>query len=519
LTAHSLRWILLDEGAGALDFEEKPGMEAREQHSATPTQEPPEEAKSPEEIALELGPFNPPPDFRFGEEFDSAPPRPIPPRLKQGSYTRQWRQRAWASLTAAAACYFFSLDRFTQELSYYVLALGYLGWAGTAILAFLSAAALHRLLTGGRFSYVRNGIPVVARVLESTVHLKGNQRAQSFGFATLVEYRHPETGQWTRQWTRTHPVDSAAKVSRYSTSVRAGDYVTVVACPGKFEKSLALYGYLGLDPDQDFIRKDGRPVEAPPTWVVLGVMLLVAALMGAAVLFLYAIEFLVPEGGSFTLAGIVAGAGVVAGGLAGAVLRRRKSASPAEEDRGRGRRRLKRLGVGSFFGAFAGLLVAVSLNAGLDRSPPSFRDIEVVKFWQETWYPLFVRQYQIEYVEKDGGKRKKISARLETMRSFSLGLGVIEVGKGWLGMEWVRGIHPLGLRPLEAGEPEGKNAITLELKTPGDRPQSLVLKPVLSLGEGKSLEPSDWLTERVRKVAERRSKDGEAAEEAERGGE
>ena len=42
---------------------------------------------SDEDIAKSLGPFDPPADFDPGPEFEGDVPRPIPKRLKSGSYT------------------------------------------------------------------------------------------------------------------------------------------------------------------------------------------------------------------------------------------------------------------------------------------------------------------------------------------------------------------------------------------------------------------------------------------------
>ena len=93
--------------------------------------------------------------------------------------------------------------------------------------------------------------------------------------------------------------------------------------------------------------------------------------------------------------------------------------------------------------------------------------MEVEEYWQVTHTPLFVREYQIEYRELGGNETRKQPSRVEQMLRFEgSNLGVIEIGAGACGLQWVRQIHPLRwvrlddgpaphLRPLIAELPDG----------------------------------------------------------------
>src|SRR5688500_18310060 len=90
---------------------------------------------SPEALAARLGPFAPPAGFTLGEEFDPPAPRPIPAILKRGSYRRRADRRSLTLLVFGALCSIYSSTRIVQELSYYLLPLGYLEWIGYGLSA------------------------------------------------------------------------------------------------------------------------------------------------------------------------------------------------------------------------------------------------------------------------------------------------------------------------------------------------------------------------------------------------
>ena len=94
-------------------------------------------------------------------------------------------------------------------------------------------------------------------------------------------------------------------------------------------------------------------------------------------------------------------------------------------------------------GLMGGYLLVTFVNSGLDRSPPEYREFEVVNFWEETHDAVF-RTYEIEYQPLQGGKTQKYPARHEEMRPFLASMaGVAEVHHGYLGLPWVRHLYPM----------------------------------------------------------------------------
>jgi hypothetical protein len=445
----------------------------------------------------------PPPGGAFAEhrlepELAPAPPRPVPAVLLAGSYERRWRQRAFSGLVLAASMIALARLEVLAELSYYILALQYLDWIGLGILAIVAGSAIPHLFRRGRYRYVREGIPVAARVLACEHVLLGHKDFPSFAFAVHVEYRNPETRALETQWVRSGNIGAAAAANRHALPIRPGDQVTAVGLPGRFAKTLQLYGFLGLHPDVDYILKDGRPVREMPALAVLGISAGIVALLGLVLAVLYVVQFLAPidnhapallgAGGGAALAALLALISLWAGS--------RKAALGLTA----AQRWLAPLAF-AVLGGMAGFVGASGWNAGLDRSPVNLREVEVVNLWQETWYPLFVRRYEIEYRELEGGGKRKHPARVEEMAGFRLGFGVIDVASGALGMPWVRGMHPIVLAPLEPGDPPEKAVISATVESPDGEPRELGLKPMVRLGDGSLLEPSPALAARIREAA------------------
>jgi hypothetical protein len=430
-------------------------------------------------------------------ELAPAPPRPIPSVLLGGSYERRWRQRAFSGLVLAAGMLALSGLGLLVELSYYVLALQYLDWIGFGLLALVAASAVSHLLRRGRYGYVRDGLPVAARVLACDRVLLGHKDFPSFAFAVQVEYRHPETRALETAWIRSGHIGAAASAHRYALPIRAGDQVTAIGLPGRFTKSLTLYGFLGLHPDVDYVLKDGRPVREPPALVVLGISAGIVGLLALLLAGLYVVQFLQPIG---NVAPAAWGAGAGAGLALVLALVLPWARSSGADGRSRAQRWMARFAF-AVLGSLTGFIGASAWNAGFDRSAMDIRDVEVVNLWQETWYPLFIRRYDIEYAELVGGEKRKHPARVEEMAGFELGFGVIDVGRGALGMEWVRGIYPVVLTPLLPDDPPEKAIFSATVDSPDGARKVIGLKPVVRLPAEKLLDPSPALAARIREAA------------------
>jgi hypothetical protein len=91
---------------------------------------------------LDVDSFAPPADFEYGSEFSAEPPRSLPDFVRRSRYVRARHATAWTLLTIGSVCWATKQLPFVQELSWYLLPLGYLNWIALALLAL---AAFYRL--------------------------------------------------------------------------------------------------------------------------------------------------------------------------------------------------------------------------------------------------------------------------------------------------------------------------------------------------------------------------------------
>ncbi|MHC4477636.1 MAG: hypothetical protein ACYTEL_18475 [Planctomycetota bacterium] len=382
-----------------------------------------EQVPEPEKIAAELGPFTVPESFSFEPEFEPATPRPIPRQLRQGAYETKLNQVTYVAFMVGLVCVGLSLFGFMKELGYYILPIGYLSWIGYGLMALAATLRIVHYLRSGLYEYVRTGLPLAARVLQTAKQL-GPSEASEVKFLSLLEYKHPETNQTAYETVASPQVATTFKPEAYSTTLKAGDYVTAVYLPGKLEKSLQIYGYLGLNPEVDFIRKNGKRIKEHVSLAkTLGITALIVAVFALLIAVIYAIEFLVPiESNPWHFAAAVAGGALLVGVLSLAVSLRKRSD---------GKKTLKPLlkvfVAGAVGGVFVTLVLVLLVNSVFDRSEPEYRDIEVVNFWQETW-SFLIRNYDIEYRELTSGRTDKYPATLQHMARFwNTRAGVIEI--------------------------------------------------------------------------------------------
>lgn len=439
-------------------------------------------------LAAELGPFDPPADFLHGEEFIPAPPRPIPARLRQGSYARRRRSAIITLLVLAFGCFVFAPLPFVREIGFYVLAFQYLHWIGLGLLVIAVGILLQQRFDAGQFRYVRDGNPFVGRVLGVDLATVGTAEAPHFRYAVALEYVHPETGRRETGVVFSESLALAAQAERFEPGVEAGDYVTLVGFPGRIEKTVQVYGMLGLDPDREFILKDGEPRRGMSTKIVV---LLVCGWLGFLLLVtagLNSIWFYFPIDGDWTIAVVPAILGAIAGGVAAGVLVRRDSVRPGWFDR------WATYAGGAGVGVLGAMIALSMLNAVFDDSPAEYRPIEVVEYWQITHYPVFIRNYEIEFRELGDKEPQKQPARISEMERFhESNLGVMEIGRGAFELEWVRHLHPLSWVPAEAA-PKGVAPFLVNAEEGG----VAAIAPVIELDDGTLIPPPEPLVDRAR---------------------
>lgn len=474
----------------------------------SPENEPTESSEgelTPQPAAADLGKFDPPREFEHGDEFLPQPPRPIPKQLRSGSYAAKQRGIAWTLIVIGTACIAFHPLPFVKKLSYYVLPLGYLNWVGYGLLALAAFDYLKYLFAPGRFQYVKEGIPIVGRILSIGETLHGTADMPMFRTAANVEYRDPDTGEMRQAQIESEDSWGVKEREKIELTVGPGDYVTLVGLPGNFHNSLKIYGMLGLDPQREFLLKNGRPMRGLSSFGILAICIAVVGGLSLLLMGLTTLFFYIPIGGDWKV-GIIPGAlGAVIGLGGGWLLYRAEEKS--QKVNGTGLGCLMSLGV--IFGMIGGILTLFIVNAALDNSPAEYRPIEVVEFWQTTHNFIF-REYEIKYREFGGAKTESIHATLEQMSRFpqptdnDKPFGVIEVGQGRFGLPFVRGIHPLvwdkeELKAPKDGQPKPEgHYLWVDFKNPNTGKESIMLlKPKIELEDGTRIDPPEQLIQRA----------------------
>lgn len=134
--------------------------------------------------------------------------------------------------------------------------MAYLSSIGGGIAALSGLGILLRWLGLTRHRYIRNGIPVVARVVElvKTPVMIVSGEATHYAFTAMVEYRDPQTNELVHRQLMS-PHFGSRNRDEFTTSFKIGDYVTVVYLPGKYPKSLQLFAFLDLVPGLGVVRR------------------------------------------------------------------------------------------------------------------------------------------------------------------------------------------------------------------------------------------------------------------------
>jgi hypothetical protein len=196
--------------------------------------------------------------------------------------------------------------------------------------AFRRVGFVQRFVVAGPYRYIREAMPLVARVLSlikaPTLIVEGHPT--TYAILAKIEFRNPDSGQL--QTADAKSTDFASSVrSEYTTSFKVGDYVTAVYFHGDFAKSLQIYSFLDLMPDVGLVRRNDRQTQWGYVWKIPGLILIVIGFLG--ILFWDIIAFGRYEplnfGFSQGLIPFAAGAVVLGGGLIGGIwLARQKEA-------------------------------------------------------------------------------------------------------------------------------------------------------------------------------------------------
>lgn len=409
--------------------------------------DPPE--PTPERIAERLGPFAPPEDFDHGEEFTEPTPRSIHPKTREGSYMARKHATTRGILTVGIVLIAAWLTPPVTALSAYVLPLRYMHWVGIAVTAYGYLRMLTMVPSGPPFNYLKNGRPVVGRVVNAgflrivTGNVDGIAQTADHVYV-VAEFDEPGHGERRVEvFYNDNDLPHLTGREAYSVPLQPGEYITLVQPKGFLVEAMQPYGFLGLDPDREHILKNGRPWRGTPLRTLASVggvaTFVIAGLCAFGHLIGYS-DFV--DGNDPAImwpTGILVGVGVLVG-LAGRVVYVRGLEGPAWRHTLSGGTLTTALAAAGA-GVMTSFLTVIPFNHFFDASDSRYEPFRVVNLWEETTNFL-IRDYEIEY-RLVGGDVCKSPVSFPVIQSFpSEGFGLREIGDGALGAAYVRRLIP-----------------------------------------------------------------------------
>ncbi|HET6883239.1 MAG TPA: hypothetical protein VFI31_23920 [Pirellulales bacterium] len=409
--------------------------------------------------------FTPPADYEFEPELQGPAPREVPDEAWHGLYAQR-RRRLFTGLTVSGVMSLgLSGVPFVNALAVYIVPLEYLSWIGAGLLAMAAFAMLKDRFTAGPYRYIREGQPLVARVVElvKAPALIVNGQASRYAFTAVIEFCDPLTGVIA-----TYPAKSSDFIDKnaYQTSFRVGDYVTAVYLPNQYPTSLRLYAFLDLMPDLGLIRRQ-KGAEKKTVWsMLLGVVLIFGIFLG---LFwnVYAYGRYEPIAFEHRLAmwPMIAGAVILGGAMfLGLWLHERRTQRRRHERNALAEAAGEAIEVGEasafqqgglhgwflkiilpfgclLLGAATALCWCFTINACLDTSASEMRPAIITNMTMTTHSFLF-RHYDIEYTLPPDASKMKFLTTPEHMAQFAGPAAIAEIHQGYLGWPWVKNIRP-----------------------------------------------------------------------------
>jgi hypothetical protein len=149
-----------------------------------------------------LGPFAPPADYEFEPELRGEVPRQIPAELRHGRHALRQRRMVSGFTFARMICIAASALPVVQLWGLFVLPLQYLAWVGAGCVVIAVVSWISDRLQSGPYRYVREAVPVAARVRELLLRPSAivNGQVSQYHFAAVVEYRARVGPLQTDQW-------------------------------------------------------------------------------------------------------------------------------------------------------------------------------------------------------------------------------------------------------------------------------------------------------------------------------
>lgn len=419
-----------------------------------------------------VGPFEPPPDYEFEPELLGDAPREVPPESKHGPFAKKRLAAILGVLTAASLCVGSSRFSLMREWGQYFLPLAWLFWIGLGLVAIAAIMGISNKLSKGPFRYVEEGIPLVGRILALVKRpaLIVNGAPSQYDIITVVDYRDPATNELKVAELKSPPFSAAMK-DKYGTSFRVGDYVTLAYFPGKFEKTVQVYGYLGLRDNEGLIRVDDPDAGRVNLWKIPLTVLAVAAIFGVLGWNLYAfgrffpVDFEVAQGAwPMGIGGLVLGSALIGfilwEGRRGRANIEKRNALAVQEGN------VVEADFGTFQGGLHGWIMGIVLIAGslllggatflcwcftwnalADNSPPQMKPVQINDMIMTTHNFIF-REYTLEYTLEGAKEKQKLMTSPAHLRDLILAggqNGMAEIHAGRLGWPWVKTVHPVAV--------------------------------------------------------------------------
>ncbi|MEM7357307.1 MAG: hypothetical protein AAF657_41210, partial [Acidobacteriota bacterium] len=267
-------------------------------------------------VEVDAAPFEVPATYALEPELQAAVPRPKPSWVAQGRLAREQRSNKNILLATGLICLVFSRVPFIELLAPYILPLGYLSWIGIGSLLLGGVLQLVHAFVPGRYRYLRDGVPLVVRIVELIKAPSSivNGEAVQHAFTATVDFEDPQTGEVMGGQLQSSGFASSQKDTT-GCSYRVGDYVTALYLPGKYPKTLQLYGFLDLKPDLGLVRREAKT--SGSFWKSVGQALALAGFFFVLFWNVYAFQRFQPIDFDFSQALIpmVAGAVLLGGGF------------------------------------------------------------------------------------------------------------------------------------------------------------------------------------------------------------
>ena len=170
-----------------------------------------------------------------------------------------------------------------------------LDWIGGSLIVIAVVLGIYFSLSKEQYNYIREGKPFVVRVLYPYFFTQYINHVPQNRLSILGDFMNPDTGGISQKVFSQNALISESKKKNLEITLKPGDLVTGVYIPGKFEKTVAIYGLLDLNPDISFLSKNGKPYQS--TISVLKTLVgisLALVLLGLLVLCIYSVEFYEP---------------------------------------------------------------------------------------------------------------------------------------------------------------------------------------------------------------------------------